>query len=76
MIREFFSIEDSVYFINDQQKIACGYISEVFYNAKEDTNSGGFPPRVNETVEYVIDGKFRRNGRFVFKSRNDLIDSL
>lgn len=76
MIREFFSIGSEVYFINDDQKIGCGYITEICYSAKKESSYDGWSNPVRETVHYVIDGKFRRKGEFVFRSRKELIDSL
>ena len=76
MIQELFNINSEVYFINDEQKIASGYITEICYNAKRVANSDGFSSPFREAVYYVIDEQFRRNGKFVFKNRDELINSL
>ena len=76
MKREFFGINSEVYFINDEQKITWGYITGISYEAKKSGNSDGFSDPVHETVIYVIDNQFRRNGKFVFKTKGELLDSL
>lgn len=76
MIQEFYNIGGEVYFINDEQKIVSGYITEIFYNARREANSDGFSSPFREAVYYVIDDQFRRNGKFVFKTKDELINSL
>ena len=76
MIQELFNINSEVYYINDEQKIANGYITEICYNARREANSDGFSPPFREAVYYVIDDQFRRNGKFVFKTKDELINSL
>lgn len=76
MTVEFYSIGEDVYFINDEQKVVCGHITEIEYNAKKNPNSDGYSSLLKETIVYTIDHKYRRQERFVFKSRNKLIDNL
>ena len=73
---EFFGIGSEVYFINDEHKVTWGYITGISYEARREGNSDGFSAPVRETVIYIIDNKFRRNGKFVFKTREELIKSL
>ena len=73
---EFFGIGSEVYFINDEQKITCGYITEICYNAKRISSPYGHSCWIRETVSYVIDNQFQRNEKFIFKTREELIKSL
>lgn len=76
MTVEFYSIGSDVYFINDEQKVVSGYITGIEYTAKKNPNANDYSDLVKETIVYTIDYKYRRQGRFVFKSRNRLIDNL
>ena len=73
---DFYSIGSEVYFINDKQKVDCGYITGIEYEAKRISNSDGYSTPILETAEYTIDGKYRRDGKFIFKTRDELINSL
>ena len=73
---EVHSIGSEVYFINDKQKIESGYITEVYIEMKRTANSDGYSSPITQYISYVIDDKYRRNEKFVFDSRKDLIDSL
>jgi hypothetical protein len=73
---EVYSIGSEVYFIDNNQKIACGYITEVDFNMKKAPNSDGYSSPFTQNTVYVIDDKFRRNAKYVFKSRKELIESL
>lgn len=73
---EVHSIGSEVFFINDKQKIDSGYITEVYFEMKKTGNSDGYSSSITQDTVYVIDDKYRRNAKFVFDSRKDLIDSL
>lgn len=73
---EVYSIGSEVFFINDKQKIDSGYITEVYFEMKRSANSDGYSSPITQNTDYVIDDKFRRNAKFVFKSRKELIESL
>lgn len=73
---EFHSIGSEVYFIDNNQKITSGYITEVDFNMKKAPNSDGYSSPFMQNTVYMIDDKFRRNAKFVFKSRKELIESL
>lgn len=73
---EVHSIDNEVYFINDKQKVDSGYVTEVYFKMKRETNSDGYSSPITQNTVYVIDDKYRRNAKFVFDSRKDLIDSL
>ena len=73
---EFYSIGSEVCFIDNNQKIAYGYVSEIDFNMKKAPNSDGYSSLFTQNTVYVIDDKFRRNAKFVFKSRKELIESL
>lgn len=73
---EVYSIGSEVFFINDKQKIDFGYITEVYFEMKRSANSDGYSSPITQNTVYVIDDKYRRNAKFVFYSRKDLIDSL
>lgn len=73
---EVHSIGNEVYFINDKQKVDSGYVTEVYFEMKKETNSDGYSSPITQNTVYVIDDKYRRNAKFVFDSRKDLIDSL
>ena len=65
-----------VFFINDKQKIDFGYVTEVYFEMKRTANSDGYSSPITQNTVYVIDDKYRRNAKFVFDSRKELIDSL
>ena len=73
---EFHNIGSEVCFIDNNQKITSGYITEVDFNMKKAPNSDGYSSPITQNTVYVIDDKFRRNAKFVFKSRKELIESL
>ena len=73
---EFHNIGSEVYFIDNNQKITSGYITEVDFNMKKAPKSGGYASPFTQETVYMIDDKFRRNAKFVFKSRKELIESL
>ena len=73
---EVHSIGNEVYFINDKQKVDSGYVTEVYFEMKKETNSDGYSSPITQNTVYVIDDKYRRNAKFVFDSRKDLIDNL
>ena len=73
---EVYSVGSEVYFINDKQKVDSGYVTEVYFEMKRGTNSDGYSSPITQNTFYVIDDKYRRNAKFVFDSRKDLIDSL
>lgn len=69
-------IGSEVFFINDKQKIDFGYVTEVYFEMKRTANSDGYSSPITQNTVYVIDDKYRRNAKFVFDSRKELIDSL
>ena len=73
---EVHSIGNEVYFINDKQKVDSGYVTEVYFEMKREANSDGYSSPITQNTVYVIDDKYRRNAKFVFDTRKDLIDSL
>ena len=73
---EVYGIGSEVYFIDNNQKITCGYITEIDFNMKKAPNSNEYSSPVTQNTVYVIDDKFRRNAKFVFKSRKELIENL
>lgn len=73
---ELFGIGAEVYFINDEQKVTWGYITGISYEARREGNSDRFSAPVRETTIYIIDNKFRRNGKFVFRTKGELLNSL
>lgn len=73
---EVYNIGSEVYFIDNNQKITSGYITEVDFNMKKAPNSGGYSSPFTKNTVYMIDDKLRRNAKFVFKSRKELIESL
>lgn len=73
---EVYSIGSEVYFIDNNQKITYGYITEVDFNMKKAPNSDGYSSPFTKNTVYMIDDRFRRNAKFVFKSRKELIESL
>ena len=73
---EIHGIGSEVFFINDKQKIALGYVTEVYFEMKRTANSDGYYSPITQNISYVIDGRFRRKAEFVFESRKELIDSL
>ena len=78
MTKNFRSIGDIVYFINDHQKIDAGGITEICFKArKTQTNYPGWCKEfIYEEVSYVILGRYKRDESFVFSSREELINSL
>lgn len=73
---EVHGIGSEVFFINDKQKIDFGRVTEVYFEMKRTANSDGYSSPITQDTVYVIDDKYRRNAKFVFDSRKDLIDSL
>ena len=73
---EVHGIGSEVFFINDKQKIDFGYVTEVYFEMKRTANSDGYSSPITQNTVYVIDDKYRRNAKFVFDSRKELIDSL
>ena len=73
---EVYSIGSEVYFIDNNQKITSGYITEIDFNMKKAPNSDGYSYPFTQDTVYMIDDKFRRNAKFVFTSRKELIESL
>lgn len=73
---EVHGIGSEVFFINDKQKIDFGRVTEVYFEMKRTANSDGYSSPITQNTVYVIDDKYRRNAKFVFDSRKDLIDSL
>lgn len=73
---EVHGIGSEVFFINDKQKIDFGRVTEVYFEMKRTANSDGYSSPITQYTVYVIDDKYRRNAKFVFDSRKDLIDSL
>ena len=73
---EFYNIGSEVCFIDNNQKIVYGYVSEIDFNMKKTPNSDGYSSPITQNTVYVIDDKFRRNAKFVFASRKELIESL
>ena len=73
---EVHGIGSEVFFINDKQKIDFGRVTEVYFEMKRTANSDGYSSPITQNTDYVIDDKYRRNEKFVFDSRKDLIDSL
>lgn len=73
---EVHGIGSEVFFINDKQKIDFGRVTEVYFEMKRTANSDGYLSPITQNTDYVIDDKYRRNAKFVFDSRKDLIDSL
>lgn len=69
-------IGSEVFFINDKQKIDFGRVTEVYFEMKRTANSDGYSSPITQNTVYVIDDKYRRNAKFVFDSRKELIDSL
>ena len=73
---EVHGIGSEVFFINDKQKIDFGRVTEVYFEMRRQPNLDGYSSPITQNTVYVIDDKYRRNAKFVFDSRKDLIDSL
>jgi len=73
MTVEFLNIGDSVYFLNDNQKIDVGRITSIDFYAQERRSMDDENCR---KTTYVIRNLYRRDSDKVFQTRQELIDSL
>lgn len=75
-----FNLDDFVYFINNDYKLDCAQITAIKfykkndYGLNKDYDNMWFEPY--SPVTYTIKGMYERNENYIFKTKEELINSL